>query len=157
MCVCMYVRGDICLWCTALHLIYNGTIYTIIAVCPLCVCMSVCGRYPPRPMIGSTSFSAQFLSDDHIAKVKVTRGHLSFFLVFSRSKVKFMTFGVSKSFWSRKNAQIRFESCTHIGNITENIVWNFRHSSKVKVIAIWNTNFQRCGTKTLFKNRNFNW
>ena len=55
---------------------------------------------------------------------------------FSRSKVKVMTFRVSKWFWSRKNAQIRFNSCTHMANITKNIVWKFRTPrSKVKVTS----------------------
>ena len=52
---------------------------------------------------------------------------------FSRSKVKVMTFGVSKWFWSRKNVQIRFNLCSHVANITKNIVWKFRTPrSKVK-------------------------
>ena len=125
------------------------------------------------------------------------------------SKVKVLTFGVSKWFWSRKNTQIQFNSCTHMANITKNIVWKFRtprskvkvtrghwsvfllcsyvkqwlviltfvevrtlnkelrcsspytlilrcrilrHSPKVKVIAIWNTDFQRCRTQTQPKN-----
>ena len=42
------------------------SIYTIIAIGPLfvcvCVCLSVCGRTPPRPVIGSTSFLAQMSS-----------------------------------------------------------------------------------------------
>ena len=37
-------------------------IYTIIAVGPLFVCLCVCGRTPPRPMVGSTSFLAQMSS-----------------------------------------------------------------------------------------------